>query len=345
MARLFFAAHDSGGANLLAPVARQCASAGHEVKICAEGPARRVWPDATIIIDLEAELSEFMADVVVTGTSETADTELRVWRAARTLAVPSLAAIDAWMNLRQRFRPGADGDIGQPDALCVIDAAMDQDIRAQGWCKARLHTVGQPHLEQVANEVRRRRIGRSATTRTVSFFSEPVVEVGAAKRIGYEQFQTATLIAEALAPHGPLNFVVQPHPKELSAPWRAWIRDTKFPVGVQAALSTIDTKSLLAESAAATSMSSMVMIEAAVAGIPALAVQPNRRYCPNPAIDAMTEIFLVTNPEKLPAAMDSLLAQPGQNALGKRFAGSTEQFLKIIKSELERTEKCQNIAL
>jgi len=344
MARLFFAAHDSGGANLLAPVARQCAAAGHEVKMYAEGPARHVWPDAAMATDPETELREFGAEMVVTGTSQTADTEHRIWRTARKLAVPSLAAIDAWMNLRQRFRLGPDGDIGQPDVLCVIDETMDGNVRAQDWCKARIRITGQPHLEHVADEVRRRRTGKSENIRTVSFFSEPIIEVGAAERIGYQQFQTAALIAGALAPHGPLDFVVQPHPKERLAPWHVWLRDTEFPNGIETTLSTIDTESLLARSFAATAMASMVVIEAALAGIPVLAVQPNRRYCPNSAIDAIADIPLVTDPENLPAAMASLMAQTGQNTLENHFAGSTERFLKIIEHELERIDQCRDIA-
>jgi hypothetical protein len=344
MARLFFAAHDSGGANLLAPVARRCAAAGHVVRICAEGPARRVWPDAETMVDPEAALGAFGADIAVTGTSEFADLEHRIWRVARTLGVTSLAAIDAWMNLRQRFRPGPGGDAGQPDALCVIDAAMYRELRAPGWCEARLHIAGQPHLEYVADEVRQRRIGKSESMRTVSFFSEPITGVGAAERIGYQQFQVAALIAEALGPHGPLHFIVQPHPKEPSAPWRAWLRETVFPASIEVALSTIDTESLLVESAVATSMASMVAIEAALTGMPVLAVQPHRRYCPNPAIDAMAEVLLVTDPSKLPAAAAALMAHPGRNAANKRFTGSTERFLKVITHELERTDKCRDIA-
>ena len=331
MARILFAAHDTGGANLLQPVAEACESAGHEVRRIAHGPARALW-GGTSRSPL-AEMRAFAPDLAVTGTSEKVIFEQGMWRAARDRGVGTIAAIDAWMNLRQRFVRAQDG--GQPDALLVIDQEMKREIAGAGWCRARLYVGGQPYLERQATHLRRRRAERAPNaSRLVAFFSEPIAGSAAASRIGYDQFRVAGLIAERLAKLTPARLLIQPHPKETARPWRDWLGDHAVPPGLDVAVSERGTEDLLAEADVVAGMSTMVIIEAAVAGIPALAVQPGRGYCPNPVIDSMPEIRLVTDPTELGDALAATLTAEPSDGVADRFAGSIEACLGAIETEL-----------
>jgi hypothetical protein len=344
MARILFAAHDPGGANLLAPVIESCFAAGHEVRRLACGPAREIWPDAPAG-DTEsagAELHALTPDLTVTGTSESADFEQRLWNAAREANLRSMAAIDAWMNLRERFTNGTTEN--QPDALLVIDTAMKGEIEEAGWCRARLHVGGQPHLERQAIRLRRLRKGRApGKPRSIAYFSEPIEGTSAAKRVGYDQFRVAAMIATALTGRPPVRFLIRPHPKETTEPWTDWLSGEDVPPGVAAEIRNETADDLLATADAVISMASMPVIEAALAGIPALAVQPGRNYCPNPAIDASPGIRLVTEPEHLAEALGEVLARGDAPidgaAAGGRFAGSAEACLRAIESELEAARR------
>ncbi|MFQ5953467.1 MAG: hypothetical protein ACE5JZ_00210 [Kiloniellales bacterium] len=342
MARILFAAHDSGGANLLQPVAEACEAAGHEVRRIAHGPARALWGGRSRTV--RAEMRAFGPDLAVTGTSKEAGFEQRLWRVARNHGVGTIAAIDAWMNLRDRFVRSQDGI--QPDALLVIDQGMKQEIAGAGWCRARLYVGGQPYLERQAIRLRRRRaalrpkaFGRRAdrrlnSPRVVVFFSEPLAGTAAAGRVGYDQFLVAGLIADRLPLLASACFIIQPHPKEKAGPWHDWLVDHSVPPSLEARVSDRTTEDLLVAADAVTSMASMVVIEAAVAGIPALAVQPRRNYCPNPAIDSMPEIRLVTDPVELVDALAEALATDPPMGATERFAGSTEACLRAIETEL-----------
>ncbi len=334
MARILFAAGDTGGANLLRPVAEACESAGHEVRRIAHGPARALWGGASRTV--LAELRAFAPDLAVTGTSENADFEQTLWRRAREFDVGTIAAIDAWMNLSDRFLRSPDGV--QPDALLVIDEEMKREIKRAGWCRARLYVGGQPHLEHQAIHLgRRRALRRPNAPCLLVYFSEPLAGTAAAERIGYDQFLVAGLIANRLANHSPLNFLIQPHPKEPAGPWHAWVSGHSFPHGLDVSVSERTTEELLVEADAVTSMASMVVIEAAVAGIPALAVQPHRNYCPNPTIDEMSTIRLVIEPSDLADALGAVLTTDRRMNSANGFEGSTEACLRVIETELRIT--------
>jgi hypothetical protein len=344
MARILFAAHDPGGANLLKPVIEACFAAGHEVRRLACGPARAIWPDAPAGDGqtAAAELRALNPDLTITGTSKSADFEQLLWRAARQGKLRSMAAIDAWMNLRPRFTDGRTET--QPDALLVIDRAMKEEIEEAGWCRARLHVGGQPHLEHQTIRLRQLRKDRTpGSPRTLAYFSEPIEGTATAAQMGYDQFQVAAMIAAALAKFIPMQLLIRPHPKEETGPWIDWLSGENVPPGVAAEIRDKPADDLLAMVDAATGMSTMVIIEAALAGIPALAVQPRRNYCPNPAIDTNPDIRLVTDPEHLSEALAEILSRGNapidDTTPGGRFAGSTDACLRAIESELEDTHR------
>ncbi len=205
MAHLLFAAHDSGGANMLLPVMPLARGRGHRTSTLAAGPSAAVWRGAGEEVEdaggdaaVRAALDRLAPDLVVTGTSY-ADFERTLWRLARDRGTRSLAAIDSWTTLRKRFS-WADGSLVQPDAVCVVDERMRDRILAEGWCGVPLHVTGQPHLEAVVRRLGGKRAGRKPTdTPLLVFFSESLRRDYGGEGPGYDQFTVADLLVPALA--------------------------------------------------------------------------------------------------------------------------------------------------
>ena len=103
MARLLFAAHDLGGAHMLALVIMLASERGHDVVLLAAGLARTSWrgldgmrvevqPAAS---DIGRQLALINPDLVDTGNSDVATLERDAWVAARGQGIGSVAAIEA----------------------------------------------------------------------------------------------------------------------------------------------------------------------------------------------------------------------------------------------------------
>ena len=119
------------------------------------------------------------------------------------------------------------------------------------------------------------------------FFSEPIAEdYGRAAR-GFTQFEVATLAAEALAGFPGIVMDVKPHPREADADWRDWL--ARAP---NARLAAEDTETLLAAADGVLGMTSTVLLEACLADIPALSLQPDRLSPVNSAVDSTVPIVV-----------------------------------------------------
>ena len=287
--RIALAAHDPGGAAVLAAVAPALRERGHELLWIPAGPAARLWREAGEYVpdamDGIAAIEQSLPNLLLTGTSFFKDFERTLWSAARRIGVPSFTDLDGWTNFEVRFVP-LDGSAEYPDAFGVMDEATRAQIAAEGWCQARLFVVGQPHLAARTERLKRRRRGRPRGRRIV-FFSEPIAEdYGRAAR-GFTQFEVATLAAEALAGFPGIVMDVKPHPREADADWRDWL--ARAP---NARLAAEDTETLLAAADGVLGMTSTVLLEACLADIPALSLQPDRPKIINSVLDEMTPVVI-----------------------------------------------------
>lgn len=344
---VLFAAHDMGGARVIAPVVDACRAAGHRIAIVEQGPARGMLKGVAVIVidaheetkDVPSIMNDLSPAVVVTGTSASATLEHSLWAAARGQGVPSVAILDASINLATRFRR-PQSFTSKPDVICVIDAESRRELEQQDDINSRIEVVGQPHLEMVGG-----RIGRSEELNSVSgrfvFFSEPiVVEPGEKHPIGFEQFSVAESIVSGLVGQEGVTLVIKPHPNETAQVWRDWIARTKTPDGIKIELGTGDALTLMAGAQGVLGMASMALIEAALAGIPALSLQPGRTYCPNPRIDSDAAIGLVTDPGKVIGSIrdfaDAARANSRVSPTEKNpFAGSVERVMGVIDDMMD----------
>jgi hypothetical protein len=292
MALIALAAHDPGGAAVLAAAAPALRDRGHGLLWLPSGPAARLWREAGEYVpppmDSEAAaaaIAREQPELLLTGTSFFDGFERTLWSAGRKLRIPSLAVLDSWNNIERRFQ-FADGSTEQPDALGVIDENSRAQIEAEGWCRARLFVIGQPHLAARTERLKRRRRHRPVgSAKRIAFFSEPIEEdYGRATR-GFTQFEIATLAAEALAGSPGVVLDVKPHPRESESGWREWLERTP-----NARLAADDTETLLAAADGVLGMTTIVLIEAILAGIPALSLQPERPKMLNPVLEEMVSV-------------------------------------------------------
>lgn len=324
MAKFLFAAHDTGGANMLAPVIALARRRGHDVSLLAAGPALTLWRGLGALLteapsaaaDLHRELGSLDPDLVATGTSLVVGLERAAWAAARRQGIPSVAAVDSWVNFRRRCVTG-DGREVQPDVFCVIDDWCEAQIAAEGWCRAHLYVTGQPHLESLVRRLTPIRAQRTPNrVPLVVFFSEPLREDHAgARNCSYDEFAVAAALLTALADSGPLRLVIQPHPREDPAPWREWLEAQIVPNSVAVNIGG-NTETLLLEAHAIAGMATMALIEAALLGIPTVALQPGRTRSPNPRIDCWPGIELVTEQCAIGPAVHRLLSRRGDTPAG-----------------------------
>ncbi len=304
MARLVFAAHDPGGARMLAPMAGPARRKGFGLTFLAAGPALDIWRDGgETVATLDAksvaglEKSFLDADLLVTGTGFS-DFEKDLWDSFRGIGVPSLAAIDSWSNFKLRFVRDLGGHDGladvQPDAIAVVDEFSRRAIEEEGWRRARLFVVGQPHLESYVPRIRGMRDSATNTASAVPglvFFSEPIEEDYGDKRRGFNQFDVARSVVDALIEAGiEAVLEIKSHPRESAGKWRAWAGD--IPTGgLEVKLSGRPVDELLIEADGVLGMTSMVLIEAHLARIPTLSLQPGRSGIINPVIDDIITVI------------------------------------------------------
>ena len=351
MAHLLFAAYDPGGANMLLPVMPLARGRGHRTSALAAGPAAAVWRDAgEEVVDvgggeaaMRDPLDRLAPGLVVTGTGY-ADFERTLWRLARDRGTRSLAAIDSWTNLRRRFLC-VDGTEVQPDAICVVDEPTRDRILGEGWCRVPLHVTGQPHLEAVVRRLGGRRAQRKPTdTPLLVFFSESLRRDYGGEGLGFDQFTVADALVPALAGLGPLTLVIQPHPRDDRGEWEAWVRGRRVPDGVALTLGAEDTESLLVACDGAIGMTTMVLMEAALLGVPVLSLQPGRTRVLNPGLTALDGLRVVTGDYDIAPAMAGFVralgrpapAGPACSPLLVEDAG--RRFLAAVEAELRAPE-------
>ncbi|CAA7618674.1 hypothetical protein [Magnetospirillum sp. UT-4] len=310
MATLLLAAHDPGGARVLLAAAPELRRRGHALAFLPAGPAAAIWASEALVAEAGS------ADLLLTGTSFHSGFEKALWRWAAERGMPSLALLDAWTNLDIRF------DDGPPDCIGAIDHGQRAELVSRPWCDCRVSVTGQAHLQAVAAGLASRRTGRRNQPPLLVYFSEPVsLDYPGAASPGYDQVSVLRAVAAALPP---CRLVVRPHPRDDVEAWRA-----ALPPGVELGG---DTETLLAEADAVVGMHTMVLIEAALGGIPVLAVQPGRTRRINPVIEEAAAIPVVTAPDDLAPALARLLsgAPPAPCPLAAAVAGSDRKVADAV---------------
>lgn len=302
MARLLFATHDPGGANALVPVMALARVRGHRVAVAAAGPAAAVWRDAGEMPAAGPELpvgggaavpfAGARPDLLVTGAG-VGDFDRNLWRAARAMGLRSLAFVDSWTSLAHRFRDGAGQPI-RPDAVAVVNETMRDELAAAHVAVADAYVVGQPHLQALARRLAGQRDGhRVHELPLLAFFSEPLAEDWKTDPYGFDEITVVPRLLAALAAGGSARLVLKAHPREPADKWRTFLAARALPPSVCVEVVEDSVERLLVQVDGVLGMTSMALIEAALAGVPVLSLQPGRRRIASPLLNHLPRAPIV----------------------------------------------------
>jgi hypothetical protein len=303
-------AHDAGGARALLPVATELQRRGHELILLLAGPAVKIFAEAfpvTPVADaaplelITAELQRHQVVAVLSASGLYNRLEHTTRLAAQPLGLPVVALQDAWFNQRERFE--RNGSASRPDVVCVMDELSLIELERAGFSPAQLVLTGHPGLEQTvqlcraatAKQVcdRRRAFGLSADGIVLTFFSDPfftgpgrafysgpggIMRPDGAGLYGYTVRDVLPAVLMELEralreENATAEFIVRPHPSECAEVVEEIVAQhpaERLRVRVEAQGTTVE---WIQMSDALLGMMTIALLQAALAGKPALSVQ------------------------------------------------------------------------
>ena len=355
------AAHDTGGANALLPVVRKLrAHAAVRAVACAQ--AALVWERAGLAhqrtsMDSSEDLNRFLAeeepDALLLGTSWGQTLDKRLLRMGEERGIPSVAVVDSWMHYRERFFNAEVGRLCLPTKIAVPDQRAAAEARIAGLPQDRLEITGHPHLSEVtsafqshalqaqAHALRRRWLAGRREGPVVLFVSEAFSQynvAGSAYYFGYTEVEALEGLVEAverLEADGsdPIRLVVKLHPRQFDEPISrgpAASRRDMVVVGQESPWACLLAADVIV------GMSSMLLLEAALAGKPVISFRPMR---PTEASTFMgTEIGLIEAAMSVPELIGRLTPYMEPARLGAA-APSLERLSFIRTDAAERIAK------
>lgn len=220
---------------------------------------------------------------IISGTSQNVDVDCRLWRWAAKRGIPVEVHVDHWMNPVERF--AHLGELIVPDVVHVIDEGSRKALLAAGVATDRIAVSGQPVVEDKARLMRelrqdpdvRMRVARAVQLEFNAeihiFISENLTELGLRARFGFDELDAFLAYRADL---GGKSVVVKVHPKESEDKWRAFlereaIKDCRVITDV------VTPEELTAVADSVGGLFSILLLEAAKAGIPAVSCQPGMK--------------------------------------------------------------------
>jgi hypothetical protein len=286
-----FAARDPGGANVLAATLQ---AAGPRLPFTYDIwtmpratptftrlglPTRELPEDVPLSTLADSWPRPARPQVLVTATSHYPGFEPALWSLAGAAGCPSLAVLDSWVNLGERFRHG------RPSAVGCIDDEQAAALAGLGFSPPQLVRTGHPWLSLLARAAPVP--PRSPTAALVVLFvSEPIasdVAAGVNSPFGYDELDAFAVLHSACAQRArrgrAIDMRIRFHPYEQPDVFRervaAWpavpgLRVVSVPASEPAPLS-------LADADVVAGIGSILLLEAFAAGRPVVSLQPGTR--------------------------------------------------------------------
>jgi hypothetical protein len=288
MAFVRFAARDPGGANVLARTAADLQGRAFRFDVWTMpratpvfarlGLPTREFPEDVGSPALRERWPDPRPDALVTATSHYSGFEVPLWALARAEGCPSLALLDNWANLDQRFRDG------RPDYVGYIDEAQAEALRAMGFPGSRLVHTGHPWLSaQVRASAPSPPRSPAADPLHVLFVSEPIasdVAAGVNAPFGFDEFDAFAVLhsvcAERARSGRKIALRVRFHPYEQPDAFLARVAGLPPVPGLSFAAvpGSEPAAQSLGEADLVTGIGSMMLLEAFVVGRPVVSLQP-----------------------------------------------------------------------
>jgi hypothetical protein len=341
MSSILFASSDPGPGRLIAALLKPARRRGHKVQLLGAGASAKIWRDfGEKIQDVstgDIQIPYPKPDIIVTGTGST-EIERHLWQIGAQESIPTIGLLESWVNVSRRF---VRNQINiQPQALGVPDRQLQQEIMAADWCSADVAVIGQPHLQtQTQTLIKKRSKRQPSKQRRIVFFSEIMPDETSANWRGYNQFNVAEGILSELKDDNNIFLTFRLHPREDPSIWHDWFQAQGYPDGGLNLISIDDNpEDLLINADLVIGMTTMMLLEAHLLGIPCLSLQPNRRYNLFPLIDEIIDV--ITNIEKQNTAIRNFASQEKKSVvvsprLAPIIENADNRTLDMIEQHLE----------
>ena len=287
---IIIVARQAGTANAFLPLFEQFRESNFNVKTFAFIHAHTIFSnrniDSTLIerFDDSVFSSIPQPSMLLSGTSEFAEEDNLFWQWAKSKGIPALAFVDSWVSYWQRFTPsklGHDRFSCTPDFIAVIDPFMFNRMVEYGCDHNLLIITGNPAFDSLLNYVPKDRenIRRKYGKDYFLFIGEPYnnrVFGGNEKEVlGYTEAEVLMLTANALEilEGQKLKLVFRPHPRGGHSSETHEIIDHHTTIVQDTGEFT--SHDLVSCSKAVFGMTSMLLYEASVMGLPVISIQPN----------------------------------------------------------------------
>ena len=185
-------------------------------------PAFRIFKDAGQHVaelheksDIENELKNTLADVVIVGTSWQNKTHLEFIKKAREFHVPSIALLEHWVNYRERFGYPQDGwQENRADFVTLNDEfgyAIAQKLGFANAIKLR--------FEALLDDIQRFQTCKNEEENSVLFISEPTKKVasttfGDENFWGFNEFEVCEEICKNMDKFSTPHLTIRLHPSD-----------------------------------------------------------------------------------------------------------------------------------
>lgn len=343
---IIIACYDIGGAKSIFPVYEMLANNYSNIVICSE-VSKSVFDNPDFIFDNSESYSDlsliirrFHPKIILTGTSEFSNLERFCWNIAKDLRIQSIALIDSWTNIAQRFfyysNEALKDKFSCPDLILVPDRYVKDYLIKEDWCRSKISICGQPHLEKNIELLSKLRMKKKSKKGVFLYLSEPVIEKREQLSIGYTQFSVADKLIKELSNYHIKQIIIKPHPKEDIDNWNNWKEKLPFNIKKKIKIASDEIEKLADSCECVIGMASMALLEFGLSGFPTIAFQPNRNYIPNIMIDKCEQIKLVIKDEDF----IKILNLYSKNDINKfddtksPFLNSSTRVIKIIKQLL-----------
>ena len=298
--QILFAAHDPGGANIILPIIEFFAAleefmlflvmlgpANHRIhperanitELSVAGSGVDGFPNEQSTSDLEIDkiFQNYRFDLVFTATSYHSNLERLIIREGLKRNIPVASIIDCWSNYHSRFLYRET--YAYPDVLFVCDQTMGESILQQG-IPSKIIVSGNPHLEiLLKNYPAIKKIDRDGKCK-IRFFSDNSRLYYPDKEID-EFVIVENLVRFIVERDRAVELLVRPHPMESIEPWYKHFIFLKSKYDLHNITLTLDEvpiEKVLEDSFIAVGLSSMVLIETAICGIPTFSYQVDMPY-------------------------------------------------------------------
>jgi hypothetical protein len=280
--KIMFFAHDPGGCNAILSLIDAFRARSCDVHVGANGPAQTKIPQASIlhVDEIDRLLKDVKPDFIITGTSANDFTEKFLWKAAENRHIPAMAVLDHWCNYGVRFSRYGSKNIHEyesnktfdfrPSYICVMDDFAKSEMQLEGIPPNIIYPLGNPHFGTIKKraqlvdiaKIRSKFLQNNQDKKIISFASEPYEEdYGISPEI-----KAMYDIIQVLGDHDDAIVVIKIHPRE---------SQNKYSKFTQCIVDReTDSIEMIMASDIVISVSSMVLIEAAILGKKIISHQP-----------------------------------------------------------------------